>query len=629
MKRLALIFAACRLIAAAPEVSKVEPPNWWVGHSVNPVRLLIYGKNLKGATVKSSEPGVKPGQVQASAAGTYLFVEIAIQENAKPGSYSLQITTPDGTATAPFELLAPLPRHGRFQGFSPDDVIYLIMPDRFANGDPSNDDPAVSHGLFDRHKARYYHGGDFQGIINHLPYLKDLGVTALWLTPVYDNVNHLNEREQYDGEPITDYHGYGAVDFYGVEEHFGDLALLKKLVDAAHALGLKVIQDQVANHTGPYHPWATDSPTPTWFNGTVENHLANTWQIWTLADPRAPASLQKSTLDGWFLNILPDLNQNDPLTAQYLIQNTLWWIASTGIDGIRQDTLPYVPRTFWHEWMQVIKREYPDFRVVGEMWDEDPALVAFFQGGRAKFDGVDSRVDALFDFPLFGAIRRVFAHNATPEELAKVLAHDRLYTNPNLVVTFLGLHDTARFMNEKEVTSDDLKLAFTFLMTTRGIPMIYYGDEIGMPGGTDPDNRRDFPGGWRDDTQNAFDAGGRTPEEQAIFEHVQKLTRLRRKLEPLRRGTTLDLIANNQVYAFARVSGNVAPLVVFNLAGNPTTVSVETSELPIPPRIVVGNSQPARSWHDELGSAPDAQWQDGKLTVQMPPHSAGIYSVGR
>ncbi len=625
MKRLLLIFAVGRLFGAAPEITKVEPPNWWVGHTLNPVQLLIHGKNLKGAMVRSAERGVKPGEAFSNAAGTYLFVDLDIQKNAKPGSYPLQIVTRDGTATAPFQLLSPLARTGRFRGFSPDDVIYLIMTDRFADGDPANDDPAISRGLFDRRKPRYYHGGDFQGIIDHLPYLKDLGVTALWLTPVYDNVNHLNEREKYDGQPITDYHGYGAVDFYGVEEHFGDLGLLKKLVDSAHALGMKVIQDQVANHTGPYHPWATDSPTPTWFNGTVENHLANTWQIWTLADPYAPGSLRKSTLDGWFINILPDLNQNDPLSARYLIQNTLWWIGATGIDGIREDTLPYVPRSFWHEWMEAIKREYPDFRVVGEMWDEDPALVAFFQGGRKQFDGVDSGVDALFDFPVYGAIRRVFAHNAPPEELAKVLAHDRLYPNPNLLVTFLGSHDTARFMNEASV--EDLKLAFTFLMTTRGIPMIYYGDEIGMRGGGDPDNRRDFPGGWREDGRNAFEASGRTGEEQAIFERVQRLLEVRAKLEPLRRGATIDLVANDGVYALARISGDRVALVVFNTDQKPVPVTIDTSGTPIPSQRIISLPNPPTNLHDELGAGPDAEWNFSQVTVKMPPRAAAIYNL--
>ncbi len=627
MRRLLLVVAACRLSAAVPEVTKVEPPNWWEGHSLNPVRVLIRGKGLRGASVRSSAAGVKPGTAFANAAGTYLFVEVEMQTGARPGSYPLQIVTPEGSTSAPFQLLPPLPRDRRFQGFSPDDVIYLLMPDRFANGDLTNDDPAVSRGLFDRHKARYYHGGDFQGIIDHLSYLKELGVTALWLTPVYDNVNHLNEREKYEGEPITDYHGYGAVDFYGVEEHFGDLAMLKKLVDSAHALGIKVIHDEVANHTGPYHPWATDSPTPTWFNGTVENHLANTWQIWTLADPRAPASLKKSTLEGWFINVLPDLNQNDPLTAQYLIQNTLWWIASTGIDGIRQDTLPYVPRSFWRDWMHAIKREYPNFRVVGEMWDEDPALVSFFQGGKAQFDGIDSGVDALFDFPLYGAIRRVFAGKAPAEELAKVLAHDRLYANPNLLVTFFGSHDTARFMNEASI--EDLKLAFTFLMTTRGIPMIYYGDEIGMRGGGDPDNRRDFPGGWKEDAQNAFEPSGRTSEERLIFDHLQRLTRLRRRLGPLRRGTTVDLVAKEQVYAFVRILGDVPTLVIFNTDSKEKALTVDTSGTPIPLPVVVSIPNSGVVLHDELGVAPDARWTVNRVIVDMPPRTAAIYSITR
>jgi len=612
-----LIFCAATLYAS-PEVRKVEPPNWWIGHSLNPIRLLISGKGLAGAAVQCPVEGVKPGPAHASASGTYLFVDLEIRNDAKPGSYPLRIVTAEGAVTAPFQLLAPLSQRGRFRGFSSDDVIYLIMPDRFANGDPSNDDPPISRGLHDRRKPRYYHGGDLQGILQHLAYLKDLGVTALWINPIYDNVNHLNEREKYDGQPITDYHGYGAVDFYGVDEHFGDLATFQRLVDAAHSLGIKIIQDQVANHTGPYHPWVTDSPTPTWFNGTAQKHVANTWQTWTLMDPHATPALQKSTLDGWFIDILPDLNQNDPEVSQYLIQNTLWWIASTGMDGIRQDTLPYVPRTFWRAWMQAIKREYPDFRVVGEMFDEDPGLVSFFQGGKPRFDGIDSGIDSLFDFPLYGAIRRVFARKAPAEELAKVLAHDRLYPDPNLLVTFLGLHDVARFMNEPGANVEALKLAFTFLMTARGVPMIFYGDEIAMRGGNDPDNRRDFPGGWSDDPRNAFGPPGRRPEEQAVFDHLRRLTHLRARLTPLRRGSMQHLAAGERIYAYARVTGASAVLVAFNTGNEKASLSIQTAAFKIPQ---------SASLHDELGTAPDAQANAGRLTVELPAHSAAVYAI--
>ena len=260
-----------------PEILKVEPPTWWAHHSINPVRVMIRGRNLTGARVEAAGPGIKTGLTRINAPGTYVFVDVKIDANATPGRRGLRITTPAGTTETPFEISAPLAREGRFQGFTTDDVIYLIMPDRFSDGDPSNNDPISSRGLYDRSKTRYYHGGDFQGVINHLSYLKSLGITAIWLTPWYDNVNHLNEREQYPEvaggpkQPITDYHGYGAVDFYSVEEHFGTLAKLRELVDEAHRLGIKVIQDQVANHTGPYHPWVDDSPTPAWYNGTKEH----------------------------------------------------------------------------------------------------------------------------------------------------------------------------------------------------------------------------------------------------------------------------------------------------------------------------------------------------------------------
>jgi len=303
-------FKRTALSAAAPEVIKVEPPNWWANHSLNPVRVLIRGRNLLGARISATRTGMTAGNVRVNEAGTYLFVDLTISRNAKPGPYPLRVTSNAGSVEAPFEITAPLPRAGNFQGFNQDDVIYLIMPDRFANGDTANDDPAVSRGLFDRSKGRRYHGGDLQGVINRLPYLKDLGVTAIWLNPIYDNNNQLDTREVYDGEPTTGYHGYGATDFYAVEEHFGDLAKFRELVERAHALGLKVIQDQVANHCGPYHPWARDAPLPTWFNGTADAHLNETWQTHLLMDKYAAPELIKPVLDGWFINILPDLNQN-------------------------------------------------------------------------------------------------------------------------------------------------------------------------------------------------------------------------------------------------------------------------------------------------------------------------------
>lgn len=602
--------------SASPEVLKVEPPNWWVGHSINPVRLLIRGKNLIGARVEALESDLRVGNTHVNEAGTYLFVDTQIDAKAVRGPHRLKIVTERGSATVPFEVLAPLSRAGRFQGFSSDDVIYLIMPDRFANGDPSNDDPVISSGLLDRKKGRYYHGGDLQGIIHRLPYLKDLGVTALWLNPIYDNVNHLNEIEKYNNEEITDYHGYGAVDFYAVEEHFGDMAKLRELVESAHRLGIKIIQDQVANHTGPYHPWVKDPPTPTWYNGTAANHLSNTWQTWTLIDPHATPAVQKETLEGWFVDILPDLNQNDPEVARYIIQNTLWWVGMTGLDGLRQDTLPYVPRSFWKQWMAAIKREYPNLKVVGEMFDGDPALVSFFQGGKAQFDGIDTGVDTLFDFPLFYPIRRSFAEGKSIRDVAVMLGHDRLYTNPNTLVTFLGLHDVQRFMNEPGANIAGLKIAFTFLMTARGIPMIYYGDEIAMPGGNDPDNRRDFPGGWLGDPRNAFEAAGRTPDEEAVFSHVRKLTHLRAELEPLRHGSLKSLLVSDQVYAYARVTDHSSAVIVLNNGPRSERMELDIRPAQIPDGVVL---------EDRLGIGSNSRIFSGKMIVQMPARSASIY----
>jgi len=490
------------------------------------------------------------------------------------------------------------------------------MPDRFVNGDPSNDDPARSHGLFDRGRTRYYHGGDLQGVIDRLPYLKDLGVTAIWTTPVYDNVDHLNEKERYDGAAITDYHGYGAVDFYAVDEHLGDLAKYRELVAAAHAAGLKVIQDQVANHTGPYHPWVADPPTPTWFHGTADRHPKNVWQTWTIADPHATPDIQRDTLDGWFIDILPDLNQDDPDVSRYLVQNALWWVGMTGLDAIRQDTLPYVPRRFWSEWSAALHREYPKLTLLGEMFDGDPALVSYFQGGVAR-DGIDSGIDTLFDFPSFYPIRRAFAEGKPLRELAVMLAHDHLYPDASVLVTLAGLHDTGRFMNEPGATVAGRQLADTFLLTARGTPLVYYGDEIALPGGGDPDNRRDFPGGFPGDARNAFRTDGRTAEESAVFDNLRRLLWLRSELAPLRRGRMVTLAVTEQAWAYARVLGDQAVVVVLSNAPEPVSLDIPTA---------AAGWTDGRAVQDRVGGAA-GRIEAGGLRVTLGPRSAAIYTV--
>lgn len=612
-----VLFAFSICAAQTPEVLKVEPPNWWTGSTLNPVRVLVHGKNFAGAKVEAVGAGIKASNVKISAAGTYLFIDVTINKNAQVGRRQLRITTANGTTDAPFDVVAPLSREGRFQGFSPDDVIYLIMPDRFADGDQANNEPPVSRGMYDRTKGRFYHGGDLRGIINHLSYLKELGVTAIWTTPWYDNVNHLDEREKYDGEPTTGYHGYGAIDYYGVEEHFGTMSDLRELVDRAHALGIKIIQDQVANHTGPYHDWVKDAPTPTWYNGTETNHTTNPFQPWTLQDPHGDYTARRDTLEGWFVNILPDMNQNDPEVARYEIQNAIWWIGTTGLDAIRQDTMPYVPRTFWREWSAAIKREFPNVKFFGEVYDGDPALVSFFQGGVKRYDGVDSGFDSVFDFPLMFQTRDVFAKGAPLRELSKMLAHDYLYPNPSLLVTFIGNHDIPRFKNEPNATNAGLKLAMTFLLTMRGVPQLYYGDEIGMQGAGDPDNRRDFPGGFAGDPRNAFTQAGRSLDEQDVFAHVRKLLQLRKELEPLRRGNLVHLYITEQQYAYARVTDKQSVVIAINNDSKAATIEFDATNARLKDGAMLTN---------RLGNGESVLVTNGKVKVNIPARSAVMLS---
>jgi glycosidase len=554
---------------SAPAVTKVEPPSWWVGLTPE-VMVLLSGHNLEATHVSCNLPTLSVSRTQSSAGGSYLFVWLKIGTETKSGTAVCRITAPKGTTSFELPLAARTPTLGKLQGLSQDDVMYLIMPDRFANGDPSNDEPADAAGSHDRSKPRAYHGGDLVGIKNHLWYLRDLGVTTLWLTPIVKN------------GAAQDYHGYGAVDLYAVDAHLGTVKDYQELAATAHQQHMKIFFDAVPNHVGPKHPWVSNPPLPDWFHGTLKQHLnsfsplkgtfygkaagekAGNDPFESLIDPHAPAWMKKNLTEGWFFGILPDLNTENPTVVQYLLQNSIWWAETSGLDGYRVDTFPYVGRKFWAEWHAGLRKLYPYLTTVGEVFHPDPSVTSFFAGGVKRYDGIDSGLSTVFDFPMCFTIRDVLLRNASVGHLADVLRHDALYLHPERLVTFFANHDMPRFASEEGSSPAKEKLAFGLAMTLRGIPEIYYGDEIGMLGGGDPDNRRDFPGGWIGDSNNAFLPSGRTRTQQEIFSYVQALLGVRREHEALRAGRMWHLASDESSYVFLRESEEEQIAVAFN-----------------------------------------------------------------
>ncbi len=590
----------------APQITKVEPPNWWVNF-VSPVMVLLYGEGLSQARISVSYRGIKIQKTQLQPDGKHAFVWLAIARNAKPGNVKLSIKTAIGTTTADLSLLERLPQTGRFQGVTRDDVIYLIMPDRFADGDPSNDMPkGAAPGTYDRQAAKAYHGGDLKGIQDHLPYLRDLGVTTLWLNPIVDNDNSSET-----------YHGYGATDLYTVEDHFGTLPEFQRLVDAAHQQGIKILLDMVPNHVGPKHPWATSQPAPGWLHGTTENHINTDYDYPPVTDPHAAEKNFRSALNGWFANVLPDLAQENPLTAEYLEQNAHWWMEIGGVDGFRIDTFPYVPRAFWPKYLMGLQTTYPNFFAVGEVYNSEPPVVSYFAGGQTGFDGVDTHLTTTFDFPMNSAIREVVNHGASATKIVAVLRQDRLYPHPELLVTFIGNHDMKRFVTDAEGSTAKLKLGFSLLATLRGIPQIYSGDEIAMTGGDDPDNRKDFPGGFPGDQHNAFTRDGRTPEEQDLYQHVQGLLKLRREHPALRVGNQKHVVVTDDYYVFTRETSGERLMVVFYKGDAAKNVTLDLADTTI---------ADAKQF-TPMKSAPNVHLQGTQLQLQLAPQSVAIYRV--
>lgn len=559
--------------ATAPQVVKVEPPSWWARHTINPVRLLVRGRNLHGARVNATRVETEASGALINSAGTYLFVNVRISPTARPGEYPLTLETGGGRATIPFTINAPLDPATNFQGVTSDDVIYLIMPDRFADGDPKNNAPADSPPeANDRKNARAWHGGDLRGVIGRLPYMKELGVTAIWLTPFHDNWNGVNRCAEA-WCPSTYYHGYHAIDYYGVEDRFGDMRTLRELVERAHAAGIKVIQDQVANHIGSHHPWYTDAPLDNWFHGTPQKHTRTNFRGDLLLSPHAHASARAFALDGWFADDMPDMNQEEPEVERYEIQNSLWWVGMTGVDGIRQDTIQWMPRFFIRDLSVALLREYPRAWMVGEVFDTDAAHTSFFMGGRTGWDGIDTQLPSVFDFPAWDISRKVFTGKLPASQLRFILRSDALYPDASRLVTMSNNHDTRRFMSLEGASLEGAMLHMAYLATIRGTPQLYSGEEIAMEGGDDPDNRRDFPGGFPGDKRSAFEKAGRTTNEQRMFEWTRDILRLRREHSAIRRGALVDLFFDDDSYTFARRDADEIIIIAINRAATPKEIS--------------------------------------------------------
>ncbi len=552
LRTLAATTLATLAIAAAPglfaqtlRIEKVDPPNWWA--NMPKPMLLVRGEGLTGATFTLGDKTLHIQRTTISSNGHWAFLWLAASP-AKPEAIQLHAAARGQIAAFPYTFAARRAATDGFAGFSSADVMYLIMTDRFADGDSTNDGPHATSSATsaaaasERAKTRGWHGGDLRGITQHLDYLQQLGITAVWTTPFVEN-------HRFDS-----YHGYGATDMYRVDEHYGTLADVQALSAALHARHMKLVLDEVPNHVGHDHPWVADEPMPDWFHGTVLDHPPGASNFSALLDPHAPDRDRIDTTSGWFAGILPDMNTENSAVAEYLRQNAIWWVEQSGADGIRIDTFPYIDRAFWKDYLGALHRLYPRLTEVGEAKSTDPVFTSAYAGGVTRA-GADTTLWTPFDFPLDGALHRAFAQGGPLSGIANVLAMDALYPHPERLVTLLDNHDEPRFRSEVK-SAVAMKLALGVLLTTRGLPQIYSGDELAMTGGDDPDNRRDFPGGFANAPRSAFTDAGRTSEERLMHDWVAQLNALRQSHPALACGGEQTLNSDDNTLVYARDAAN-------------------------------------------------------------------------
>ena len=473
------------------------------------VQLMVYGENLDGVGVISSDE-LKILNVTSLENSAYLFVDIFISEDIEAGNYKLIFYKNDVEKEILFPILEREMSADKHQGFSNEDVIYLIFADRFCDGNPANNTIGDSLDQFTSADLDGRKGGDVEGIISKLDYLKELGITAIWITPMLENNMWMS------------YHGYAATDLYKIDPRFGSNELYKKLVDEAHKRNLKIILDHVSNHIGINHHWVKSLPAPDWFNGTPEDFIKASHDKMAFLDIHGDSMIVKMNQQGWFTDYMPDLNQRNPYLKKYLIQNTLWWIQYAGIDGIREDTYPYNDQKYLSEWAEAILSEYPNFNIVGEIWQGVPSVVSGYQSkSPIRKINFDSNLPSVTDFALSDAIRDYLSGVKSIYKVYETIAQDIVYSNPDNLMVFFDNHDVDRAMLVADGNVDKFKIALNLVLFTRGIPKIFYGTEIGIKGGTKHGElRQSFPGGFVGDERNAFTKEGRTEFENDLYDYL-------------------------------------------------------------------------------------------------------------
>ena len=541
----------------AQKIDRVEPPSWFTGMKETALQLMVYGKEIGSFDVIADYPGVKVTTLVKTDNPNYLFVNLDISSNALPGNVRLIFTRGKVKLTYDYPLLAH--PSGEAKGFDASDVIYLLMPDRFANGNPSNDNVNGMLETADRSNPNGRHGGDLKGISDHLDYIKDLGVTGIWLNPFLEN-----------NQPAFSYHGYSITDLYRVDPRYGTNEEFKDLISKVHGKGLKLVMDMICNHIGSGHWWMKDLPSDDWVH-KFSSFTRTSYRSSVYMDPYAVESDVQILEKGWFDNTMPDLNQSNPLVEEYLIQNSLWWIAYFGIDGIRMDTYPYPEKNMMSRWAKRMTDEFPGFFIVGEVWYQQEAPTAYWSFGKINSDGYQSNLPSVTDFPLSLSTHRAFNEpDGWTEGMARlytVLSQDFLYPEPFRNVIFLDNHDLPRFFTQTGKNLDIYKMALSFILTTRGIPQFYYGTEILMEGDKNRGDgylREDLPGGWSGDTRNVFLAQNLNATEKEAFEFTRKIINWRKEKEVIHSGKLKQYIPENNLYVYFRYNEKESVMIVLN-----------------------------------------------------------------